>query len=291
MTSVSGHRAGRGHADRAQLANALRAARGSAGLGGAAAGKQAGFSQSKISKIERGFLLPAVADVAALCEVYQVPASERDHLLALAGGLRDEASTRVTLARRVPEMQRRIGQLEKSAALVRSFQPTMVIGLLQTSAYARYVFGIPDSRALSAEAADEAVAGRARRQLVLADAAKRFVLIMTEGALRWQAGSAHVMAEQLDVLADATTSPSARVGIIPWTTPVRHFPRHGFHLYDSDAVIVGTETATATITGTADIAIYAELFTALEQVTSFGEDARTHLHRIADDYRALATGP
>lgn len=110
---------------------------------------------------------------------------------------------------------------------------------------------------------------------------------MTEGALRWHAGSAAIMAEQVDAITAASERPNVRVGVVPWTTPVRHFPRHGFHIYDEDAVTAATETATATLTGTADVATYVELFSALEAVANFDGDARRELARIADDYRRL----
>jgi hypothetical protein len=249
------------------------------------------MSQSKISKIERGFLLPGTDDIIALCDVYGVTAKERDDLLTLVAGLREEASSKVILARGVGEMQRRIGHLEASASLIRSFQPVMVIGLLQTIAYARYVFGAPDSHALSGEEVDEAAAARAARQQILDDASKQFVLIMTEGALRWHAGSPAVMAEQVGAIAEAAGRPNVRVGLIPWTTPVRVFPRHGFQLYDQDAVMVGTETATATMTGAADIATYVELFHALEKSAAFGDDAQQHLTRIASEYEQLGVPP
>lgn len=279
---------GRGPGDRARLAESLRAARKRRDLSGIEAGRRAGMSQSKISKIERQFLLPSVEDVETLCRVYEIRNEERDELVALVVGLREEASVRVILARRVAEMQRRIGQLEESASLIRSYQPTMVIGLLQTPDYMRCVFGTADSHALSPDEVDEAVRVREARQRVLADPNKQCVLIMSEGALRWHVGSAHVMAEQLDAIAEVEL-PNVRLGIIPWTTPVQLFPRHGFHLYDDDAVIVGTETATATMTGAADIATYVELFDMLEQVAVFGEEAREHFARIAADYRRLAS--
>lgn len=245
------------------------------------------MSQSKVSKIERGYLLPSTEDVAALCRVYGVAAGERDEVLALVDGLRAEASARVILARGVAETQRRIGQLEISTSLIRSYEAAMVIGLLQTPAYARWVFSAPGSQKLSAAAVEEAVAARVARQLALDDESKQFVLIMPEGALRWQACSAAVMAEQIDAIA-AASRPNVRIGLIPWTTPVRIFPRHGFHLYDEDAVIVGTETATATMTGAADVAAYVELFTALEQLAVFDGAAAQHLDRIAQEYRHLA---
>ena len=179
-------------------------------------------------------------------------------------------SARVILARGVAGMQQRIRQLEASAMLVRSFQPVMVIGLLQTAGYVRCVFGIPDSHELSADEIDTAVAAREARQRVLDSPGKRFVLIMTEGALRWHAGSPAIMAEQVRAIAEASTRPNVRIGIIPWTTPVTQFPRGGFHLYDDDAVNVATDAATAIITAPADIATYTEIFGALEQTALFG---------------------
>jgi len=271
------------------LAEALRAARHDNTLSGVEAGQRAGMSQSKISKIERGFLLPSTRDVTALCEIYELDHGKRNELLALASGLRDEASAKVILSRNVAEMQRRIEQLERSATRILSFQPTMVIGLLQTPAYQRLVFGTPDSRTPPHEEIDEAVAARTQRQTVLDDRSKRFTLIMTEGALRWQAGSAAVMSEQVEAIAAATTRSNVRLGLIPWTTPVHHFPRHGFHIYDDDAVIAATETATATLTGAADIAAYRELFAELQASAAFDDEARAHLERIGAAYSQLTT--
>ncbi|MGH2944823.1 MAG: helix-turn-helix domain-containing protein [Solirubrobacteraceae bacterium] len=284
VTSASG----RGPSDRARLADALRAARHGKSLTGVQAGRRAGMSQSKVSKIERGFLLPSTHDVAALSDVYELDARAREELLALASGLREEASAKVILARNVAETQRRIEQLERSATRILSFQPTMIIGLLQTPAYQRLVFGIPDSHAVPEDEIDEAVAARTQRQTVLDDPSKRLTLIMTEGALRWNAGTATIMSDQINAIAAATTRPNVRIGLIPWTTPVHLFPSHGFHIYDDDAVIAATETATATLTGPTDIAAYRELFAALEASATFDDEAREHLERIRTAYAELA---
>jgi hypothetical protein len=247
------------------------------------------MSQSKISKIERGFLLPSTQDVTALCNVYELDEGERQELLALASGLREEASAKVILARNVAEMQRRIEQLERSATRIVSFQPTMVIGLLQTPAYQQLVFGAPDVHPTPAEEIEQAVAARTQRQTILDDPSRQLTLIMTEGALRWHAGSATIMSDQIDAIAAAATRPNVSIGLIPWTTPVHLFPRHGFHIYDDDAVIAATETATATLTGRADIAAYHELFAALEASASFGDEAQEHLQRISAAYADLAS--
>ena len=288
MTQSDIPAAGRGPADRARLARALRNARQSVELGGIEAGRRAGMSQSKISKIERELLLPAERDVAALCEVYQVPPEHRAELLALARGLQEESSARVIMARGVAEFQRRVGQLESAATVIRGFQPVVVFGLLQTVDYARCIFTSPGPDPLSVEEAEAAVSARLDRRAALNDSPTHYRLILTEGALRWHACSAAVMTEQVQAVAEALTHPNLSIGVIPWTQPVRVFPGHAFHLYDDDAVSVSTETATATLTGPADIATYVDLFTELERAASFGEAAREHLERIAADYRGLA---
>ncbi|MFE1080275.1 Scr1 family TA system antitoxin-like transcriptional regulator [Nocardiopsis alba] len=106
-----------------------------------------------------------------------------------------------------------------------------------------------------------------------------------------QAGSPEVMVEQIEDIARVVTqAPNAVVGVIPWTRPTHVFPGHGFNIYDEDAVMVGTETATATLTGTADISTYVELFGELEKLADFGDEAVAHLERIAAEYRQLARG-
>jgi len=187
---------GHGPADRARLAAALRESRRRTGLTGTQAGTQASVSHSKVSKIERGFLLPSVDDVAALCRAYKITGPERRELITLATGLRQEQSARVILARGVAENQRRIGQLEAASTLIRGFQPVLVDGLLQTEAYMRLVFGVPGTAVTSEDEVAAATEARRERQRMLDDEARRFELIMSEGAIRWHAGSGSLMAEQ-----------------------------------------------------------------------------------------------
>ncbi len=271
--------------NRARLARELRELRREAGLGGIEAARRAGISQSKISKIENGLLRPSPADVRALCRIYGASPQHQRELVQLAESLRGEAMEprRVTLSRGAHQMQQRIRRLEASASLLRSFQPCLVIGLLQTEAYARLVFGA----STTGPGLDKAVSARMERQAAWRDGKTQAVLIMTEGALRWHAGGPQVMIEQLDAIAAATKLPDVRVGIIPYSTPTTVFPRHGFHLYDSDAVIIGTETGTATIVDSEDIKGYERLFARLDALAAFGDAARAVLGRVADDYRTL----
>ncbi len=279
---------GRGPGDRARLAAALKDARASAGISGTEAATRTGISQSKISKLERGLLLPSPEDVTALARAYRMPRAERTALNALASDLKEAASAKIVLARGMAEMQRRIGQLEAASTHIFGFQPFMVPGLLQTDAYMRQVFGNPPPQEEDdATQVDDAATARHQRQGVLDDETKQVELIVTEGALRWHVGSPDLMAEQLDHITDQVQRPNLHLGFIPWSTPVTIFPLHGFHLYDSEAAIVGTLTATASLTSGGDIATYRDMATALREVAVFGDEAAQHFSRIGSEYRAL----
>lgn len=271
----------------ARLAVQLRELREAAGLGGVEAGRRVSppMSQSKISKLERRLLRPAPRDVAALCDVYGASPGQRAEMIRLAESLRTDViePARVTLSRGAHYTQQRIRRLEESATLLRSFQPTMVIGLLQTPAYASTVFGA----AISGPEVDQAVAARMERQAQLRERVPHAVLIMTEGALRWQAGSPRIMIDQLAAISEAIKLPNVELGIVPFSAPATFFPRHGWHIYDEDAVIFGTETGTATITDSEDVARYERMFARVREIALMGEASRPVLDRVADDYRSL----
>lgn len=277
-------RRGRAERDPARLGRRLRALRERAGYGGVEAARRAGMSQSKISRFETCRLIPRADDIRVLCNIYGADPAEAEELIELAERVRaDSKRSQIVLARGAARLQQRIQQMEAKATLLRSFQPSAVIGMLQTEAYIRAIFGDE----LAAADLDAVVAARLNRQAALADPSKQFVFIMSEGALRWQLGSAALMAEQIDALVEATRQPALRLGIIPWTRPVNVVTNAGFHLYDSAAVVIGTEAASATFTEPDDVGVYEDLFTQLEAVASFGGDARRELARIGSEYRLL----
>lgn len=165
-----------------------------------------------------------------------------------------------------------------------------MLGILQTREYTRCVFNDPRAQ-VSEQEAEASIEARQERRRGLFEGTTRHCLIVPEGALRWQAGSAKTMADQAEDIAKVIAGAgNATIGFIPWTTPVHVFPGHGFNIYDEDAVMVGTETATATLTGAADIATYVELFAELEKPACFEDEAISHLERIAGEYRHLAQG-
>jgi transcriptional regulator with XRE-family HTH domain len=271
------------HHGRERLSAVLRLLRATAGLTSEKAAARAGFSQSKLSKIENGLLLPSEADVRALCRAYSATTSQRDEAIDLLRRLRNEsASARVILQRGAYRKQREIGRVEVETTMFRDFQPTYVLGLLQTRAYMRRVFA-----SMADDDAERAMEARIARQGVLRDGAKRFHLIMTEGALRWRVGSPDVMIAQLDHIGEVAKLPNVRIGMIPWTTEASVFPGHAFHIYDDSLVIVGTVSATAAIRDPRDIALYVDLFTKLQELAADPDSTVTELRRIRTEYKRL----
>ena len=267
------------------LSSTLRDLRKRADLSGREVASRLGTSQRRISNIETGRFIPRPDEVRELAALYRAPAPLRRQLVQAVADLRDEpVKARVVMSRGAWHMQERIARVETSSARIRSFHCAVVIGLVQTEAYARAVFS--DGGDIVGEDLDRCIAERLDRQAILASG-RDITLIMTEGALRWQAGDPSVMAEQLNHIAQVSDRPDIQVGIIPWTKPAGVFPLHGFSIYDSRAVMVGTRVATAFLTDSADVAEHEKLFGELAALADWDEAAREHLRRIAADYRSL----
>jgi transcriptional regulator with XRE-family HTH domain len=266
-----------------ELSTILRQLRRDADLSGMEAAERAGFSQPKISRFETGRQVPTPDQVRTLARVYRAPAEARRRLLELAGDLRAETRpARAILSHGAHHMQQRLGRLDQASARIRMFVPTLVPGPLQTPAYVRAI----GSRDMNGEQLEQFVAARIARQATL-DTDREFVMVVTEGALRWHVGGPEVMAEQLQHVADQLDRPNLHLGVIPWTRPVHAPALHSFDIYDARAVVVGTETATAIITDPRDVADYEHRFDGYASAAVFGNEARAVLARIADEYRAL----
>lgn len=275
---------GRGGSGRDVLSRSLRDLRKAAGIKQVPAAAAAGISQPGLSRIERGGLVPAPETVEALTRVYGADPDTTARLMELATAIRPEhLDSRIIMQRGINHFQERLGKIERSSALVRAYQPNMILGMLQTSAYAEVVFG---SRGRTASQAADGVARRLARQAALAEPTRDWVLIQTEGALDWCVRDSALMAEQVDHITEVSQLPNVRIGLIIRHTPATVLAPHGFHIFDGRAVQVGTKTATALIDNLEDIATYEALFSELERMAVFGDEARAELLRIVGEYRA-----
>lgn len=249
----------------------------------------AGISQPGLSRIERGGLVPSPETVETLARVYGADPDTTTRLVELATAIRPEyLDSRIIMQRGLNHFQQRLGKIERSSALIRAYQPNIVLGMLQTAAYADVVF---TSRGRTAPQTAHGVASRLARQTALVEPGRDWVLIQTESALDWCVRDATLMAEQIDHITEVSRLPNVRIGLIIRRTPATVLAPHGFHIFDARAVQIGTKTATALIDNPEDIATYEALFIELEQLAVFGDEARAELRRIADEYRRATPSP
>jgi hypothetical protein len=172
-------------------------------------------SKAKMSRIETGKGPVRIADVRALCWLYGVDGPTTDALAALAPGTQQEDWWEALGV--VPGYFGLYAGLEATASRIRSFEPQLVHGLLQTEDYARAV--ISADPFLSSEVVKQRVRFRLERQQRSMDGV---TVIMGESAVRLVAGSDEVMADQLDHL----RASAADVRILPFSAgPV---PRSSF---------------------------------------------------------------
>lgn len=248
----------------------------------AAAARHLVVSQSKVSRAERGDFLLKPEEVSKLATLYRATPEDAKQLVGWAEALREERlDSRLIFQRGRNYFQKRVKSMEEASALVRSYQPGMIIGSVQTRAYVETVMnqsGKPD--------ANSAVEARLERnRMMLEDAGREWVLIQTEGSLRWPISSPGVMAEQLDYLVECSRLPNVRLGMISHDRPVQFAAPHGFHIYDRQAVQIGTKTATALTSDPRDLREYQDLFARLEGVAAWGDEARDVIARVAAEYR------
>ncbi|NUT50203.1 MAG: helix-turn-helix transcriptional regulator [Saccharothrix sp.] len=268
---------------RERLSRELRRLRTEAKMTGTATARATGMSQSKLSKIENGMLLPSVTDVERLVAELSATRETRVELIELARQLHAEAETRrVVLHRGAHRHQQTVARIEARATTSRFFQNAGVPALLQSENYLRVVHN-----AMPPHEQDSAIATLRSRRARMDDLGKRFVFLLAESALRWRMGSADLMCEQIDHLVQTMRRPNVQLGVVPWTADANMVALHGFQVYDERVVTLSVLTGNATITDPHDVREYLALFGRLERLAVRGDALEDLLEQISRDHRKL----
>ncbi|MGH3829778.1 MAG: helix-turn-helix domain-containing protein [Pseudonocardiaceae bacterium] len=271
--------------ERRRMAEALRNLRVDTELSTTQLARRLGWSQSKVSKTERGVTFPQRADVEAWAAATCASAELAAELIELA----DQASIEFTERRRVlapgrRRVQAEIQRLEEAASVVRVFQSNIIVGLAQTRAYVEAMFRT--GRRTPPEHLDEAVASRLDRQVTLADQSKRFELVMGEAALRRRLIPPGAMRTQLERLVELSQQPNIDLRIIRFDIDERAHQYHGYSVIgdpelDDEAIVwITTVTRTLRIRGEAEIHEYIEHFDRLRAAAAEGEPLRAFLREL-----------
>lgn len=271
-------------AARGAVAARLTDLRKTAGLKAYEVAALCGWHKSKVSRLENAVTLPEDADIRA----YLKACGAQGHVAELIAQTRNADQLYVDWKRLHGTGIRRIHEstapLYQRTRLFRVYCSNVVPGLLQTHGYAQALLSTISDFQGTPNDASEAATARLDRSRVIYEGDHRFVLLVEDTVLRYRFGDAAVMAGQLGSLLEVMSLPSVAFGVIPSTVARSMWPLETFMIFDDDRVQVETLSAEISITGEAEIAVYAKAFAALQRLAVFGHDARA---LITDAINAL----
>jgi len=262
----------------------LAGLRKTAGVTGQQLGRLVGMSQAKISRIETGSVMPDPEDVEQLATAL----GASDHVVRKLVDQAAQSHDRITEWRfRSPSVagrQNDLARLEAKTRVFRIFQPVVVIGLLQTSEYARSIFGTSQAllskggKDVMAAGVADGVSARIDRQRILTDPHKKFHLLMSEAVLQLRLCPAEHMPAQVQRIREVARQENVSIGIIPLDTQWNFPPQTGFQLLDDRNVLIDLLSTGVESKGRSDTALYRRIFDVFEA------QAVTEIDPILDKY-------
>jgi transcriptional regulator with XRE-family HTH domain len=275
-----------------RLANELRRLRRHARLTGKEVATQLGWSEAKLSRIENGLARVKSSDLDEFMDLYEVSGSHRAELRALAEESR-QTDPIEELEGELPEGYARILEAEREAEAMRTWEPQVVPGLLQTEDYTRALLQPwPAILAMPAAAVERRVKSRLLRQRVLTRTPPlELLFVIDESVLIRRFATPPVMRDQLAHLAEVSEHPNIELRIqslgrsqITGTGAFVYFrfPRiHGVSL--PDTVALEHLEGTIFIDSEQDVNAYQLVFNALRETSLSPEASRDMLARVARD--------
>jgi len=267
---------------RNELGARLRELRRAAGLNGQQLADALSWPPSKVSKIEHGKQTPTDDDVRAWCWAARAEA-QIERLLADLHTLETRhAEWQREMRGGLTALQQSVGQRETETRIFRTFQPTLIPGLLQTPDYARSRME-QNARIWSRKSdIDEAVAARMRRQDILYDTSRKFRFVITEAAILYAVCPPVTMLGQIDRLTSLSMLPNVRLGIVRFETPFVVAPTHGFWVLDERLVTVETMSAELNLAQPQEIEHYSNVFESMALAADYDRKLRGRLHHLSE---------
>ena len=255
-------------------------------------------STSKISRLETGKGVPKLPDVRELMRIYGVASdTERDMLLRLVmdgrqPGWWEPLTDGVAPERYVMDSPSRYAALESDATAVRSFDITVVHGLLQTREYATAVLLALLPQHLPAEI-DRLVRLRLLRQEALRRSELpplELLAILDEAVLRRPVGGAEIMYAQLRHLLDMAELPTVTVLVLPFGVGMLRAHAGHFVLLEiprelgSDMVYIEGHAGETYLDAESDVELYQDVLADAQRHALSPDESRAELRRYLDKF-------
>lgn len=247
-----------------------------------------GWSQAKVSRVERGATLPRPDEVAAWCRALGADSGLTRELLRTSEALTDEMTEwRRETAPGRRRLQQEIADLEQAASVIRIFAQDVVPGLVQTRRYAAKMFQLGRDPQPSLTEVYEAVEARMARQSILDAPGRRIEVLTTDTALYRSLLTGDGMREQLDRLAEVAKDERVWLGVIPFHAN-EHV--HQYHSYavlgdpdvdDSAVALSETVTRGVRIRSRDDLHAYVANFDSLAASALTGDKLVGHLREVS----------
>lgn len=252
------------------------------------AAERIGCHRTKINRIENARLGVSLGELRDLLTFYGVEdAAQVEEAVALAQRSREPGWVqRAGLAR--PSYADFI-DYERTADYIRSFQNSLIAGLLQTPDYAKAVLSTSPST-LEQDEVEALVTARIKRQEVLQrPEPPRMCVIEGESALRLQVGGAQVMRKQLEHLMTMAERPSVEVQVIPDTAGAHAGLAGSFVLFGfpnpsfSEVVCVEHRTGTLYMETPEETGEYTLIFDSLRSIALSPRDSLDLIAKVRQE--------
>ncbi|MEV0823865.1 helix-turn-helix domain-containing protein [Nonomuraea rubra] len=271
---------------RQAIADRLREILRDSGLTARALARQAGWDETKCSRLIHGRTPPSDEDIRTWCTICDLP----DEIPNLIAASRNAESAYMEW-RRVQRSQTRMQKLRldvyEGTQFYRIYCNHVLPWPVQTPAYMRALMeGFNSFHQGAATDISEAIKARQARQQLLKDGTRRCAMVIEETVLRDRFADNDVIRQQLQHLLACTRRTSLSLGIIPFGAARSAYrPTETFSIYGDEMVVVELVGAAVNITQPREINLYAKAFNDLTAVAVHGEAARVLIANALDALR------
>lgn len=266
---------------RYDLGRRLRTLRETKGLTARSLAKQAGWHESKCSRIENGHMQPSDADIATWAKLCDAE-SQTKGLLDTAHGIHVMHSEWRQMEKEgLARAQSAVLPRWEEARVFKAYAQCLVPGPLQTEEYTRLLLtSVHQRRQIrgggrnGAGDIEAALRIRLRKQDLLMDQDRTFHVVVEEAALRHHIGNRQTMTEQLARLLQVSGLPTVRLGVVPQAANrTALWPVEDFWMFDDKQVHVELVSAFLQVTQPSEIKLYRQAFDELAAQAAYDQQA------------------
>jgi transcriptional regulator with XRE-family HTH domain len=272
-----------------QLGSVLRRMREDAGLKLDDVAERTTLNAAKTSRIETARTGVKATDLTTLLDLYGVEdAAKREGLHNLAKNANKRGWWQ-TYRDSISPAYADLISLESDARNMRSYQTTLIPGLLQTAAYARATIDAINMTSTQGRVNALVEVRMARQSVLTRPEPLEFWAIIHEAALRPRIAAPQVMRDQLQRLVDLSALPHVSIQVLPLeATPhpglAGSFAVVGFPgTADLDVVHVETLTSALYVEDPAEVSIYSVAFERLRAAALPFDDSADLIARTKDN--------